>query len=498
MHSSRPNSGISGFFLGLIMAQIIATIHVYRSNLDLYATLETLSAAGYLTVPNQHIAEGLKTIGPALGGGLFFTLTIGVGLSVVSFLLAHVWNYPLKRNKILLIALLPLWLAIVAALNWHGITLPPSSYFLFVPPIVFFTTIKLIPKELALKPWLIKTASGALVLVILAVIWSNQINAGIFIKIRDQLLLTNPVGKSINGFYYRYTLYPANAFKSLRQKTLKTADLSGVQDRNLNARLGNILIRVDYLPLASYPSAGVKIESSGGQLAFKSGEKTILEVTREAFQKDPWGVMAKFSTGTDRHKFFRRTVYYSLIRGLPITIYILVFILLRFTAGIFLEETPAALVAAVIFLAAGLALWAPISRGSPPALEAKDILRALASEKQSERVAALRFIQRNNMEIHQFPAYKKILASPHVPERYRLAQALGVSRRPETFQDLLALLDDPSFNVVYTAYSSLGRRKDRRAVAEILSRIKTIDDWYVQDYAYYALKNLGWRQPRSD
>jgi HEAT repeat protein len=94
--------------------------------------------------------------------------------------------------------------------------------------------------------------------------------------------------------------------------------------------------------------------------------------------------------------------------------------------------------------------------------------------------------------------YKKMLVSPHVPERYWLAQALGVSRRPETYKDLLSLLDDSSFNVVYMAYRGLGLKRDRRAVREILSRIKTIDDWYVQDYAYYALKNLGWRQPRSD
>jgi HEAT repeat protein len=47
------------------------------------------------------------------------------------------------------------------------------------------------------------------------------------------------------------------------------------------------------------------------------------------------------------------------------------------------------------------------------------------------------------------------------------------------------------------AFSALGQRGDRRAIAEIKQRIETSDDWYSQWYAYKALKALGWRQSRS-
>ena len=98
------------------------------------------------------------------------------------------------------------------------------------------------------------------------------------------------------------------------------------------------------------------------------------------------------------------------------------------------------------------------------------------------------------MDVSGFPSYQRMLASPHIPERYWLAKALSVTRGPETHEDLLRLLDDPSPSVACMAFQSLGRRGDPRAIAEILNRIRTSDHWYPQWYAYRALKELGWKQ----
>ena len=87
--------------------------------------------------------------------------------------------------------------------------------------------------------------------------------------------------------------------------------------------------------------------------------------------------------------------------------------------------------------------------------------------------------------------------SPHVSERYWVARALGVSRKPETYRDLVTLLDDHHPNVVSMAFYALGQRGDRRAVREILSRMKISTDWYNQWYAYKALRALGWKQTKS-
>jgi hypothetical protein len=47
------------------------------------------------------------------------------------------------------------------------------------------------------------------------------------------------------------------------------------------------------------------------------------------------------------------------------------------------------------------------------------------------------------------------------------------------------------------AYHALGRRGDRRAIPEILYRIRISPNWYEQGYAYRALKALGWVQSRT-
>jgi len=127
-------------------------------------------------------------------------------------------------------------------------------------------------------------------------------------------------------------------------------------------------------------------------------------------------------------------------------------------------------------------------------IEARDLAETLESEHWQERVAALKIIQKKGMEVSDFQAYQGMLASPHIPERYWLVRALGVSKQPEAYEDLLTFLDDPHPNVVCMAFYALGRRGDKRAVKEIMKRIETSDHWYNQWYAYKALRALGWRQ----
>jgi hypothetical protein len=130
-------------------------------------------------------------------------------------------------------------------------------------------------------------------------------------------------------------------------------------------------------------------------------------------------------------------------------------------------------------------------------IELKDIPRALASESWQEEVAALRIIERKGLEVSSFQPYPRLLASPHIAVRYWLVRGLAMSRRPETYRDLLAFLDDPHPNVVSMAFYGLGQRGDWRAVSEMLTRIKASDHWYNQWYAYKALRALGWKQKIS-
>jgi hypothetical protein len=127
----------------------------------------------------------------------------------------------------------------------------------------------------------------------------------------------------------------------------------------------------------------------------------------------------------------------------------------------------------------------------------KNLQDAMGSTYWQDRVAALKLIQQNRLEIGDYHSYKDMLNSPNIPERYWLARVLGTSRRPETYKDLLVFLDDPYPNVVCMALYSLGQRGRKRIVREIVKRIEISDHWYEQWYAYRALRTLGWTQTRS-
>ena len=77
--------------LGVILAQVIGTIQVYRSNIRLDAKLKVIDAAGYLSIPNERVASRLADLTPAMAGGIFYSLSIGAGLSLCCFSLGWVW-----------------------------------------------------------------------------------------------------------------------------------------------------------------------------------------------------------------------------------------------------------------------------------------------------------------------------------------------------------------------------------------------------------------------
>ena len=112
-------------------------------------------------------------------------------------------------------------------------------------------------------------------------------------------------------------------------------------------------------------------------------------------------------------------------------------------------------------------------------------------------MAALKLIQQKKLEIADYEAYSHLLKSPIPQERYWLVRTLAISHRAETLRDLLDFLDDKNTNVQTMAYYSLGQRKNRRAIAPIVEKITKSDNWYVQLYAFNALRTLGWKQAKS-
>ena len=486
----------SPLLLGLLVAQVIAAIQVYLSNLDLYRNLSVIKSAGYLTIPNQRTMPSLQDFGPALLGGLFFTFSVGAGLTLLSRAAAWVWHRLFSRNLLILIVFLLLWLGFLAVLNHRGFSIGATCYFLAVPPVVFLATLRWMPPHPGQRRWAHSMVHTIPVLVV-ALLWTSQIDSHFFVDFRDIFLLSNPVGTKINDFYYDYTLYPAEVFKSLDQKLLKTCSLQDLKKGSLRARLERELFNYDYLAVGTDDAVDLKVLQHGEMLAFNNGGRTILQTTPVDFFSHPAALLHEFSAKSDKHGFFRQLTFFSLLIGLPLTLYLIFHTLVRLLCCFFLPVRTSSLAASILCLIVGLSILIPFLYMRGTNLELEDVPRALASESWQERVAALRIIEQKGMEVSSFQPYPRLLASPHIAERYWLVRGLAVSRRPETYRDLLAFLDDPHPNVVSMAFYGLGRRGDWMAVSEILTRIKTSGHWYNQWYGYKALRALGWKQKKS-
>jgi hypothetical protein len=482
--------------LGLLVAQVIAAIQVYLSNVHLYSSLSVIKAAGYLTIPNQRTMSSLQNFAPAFLGGLFFTLSVGAGLTLLSLAATWVWHRLFSRSRSVLIVLLLLWVGSLVVLNNRGFSFGATCYFFAIPPVVFLATCRWMPPPPGQRVW-VRGMVHTIPVVVLALLWTSQIDSHLFVDFRDVLLLSNPVGTKINDFYYDYTLFPAEVFKSLDQKILKTCSLQNLEKRPLLTRVERELLNYDYLDVGTDDAVDLKVVQDGDMLVFKNGERTILQTTPVDFLSHPGTVLHEFSAKSDKQGLFRQLTFFSLVMGLPLTLYVILHTLVRLLCCLFLDGRASSLIASILCLIVGLSILIPFLYMRGTDIELKDVPQALASESWQERVAALRIIEQKGLEISGFQPYPRLLPSPHIAERYWLVRGLAVSRRPETFRDLLAFLDDPHPNVVSMAFYGLGQRGDRRGVSEILKRIKTSDHWYNQWYAYKALRGLGWKQKKS-
>ena len=482
--------------LGLFTAQVLATAQVYLSNIELYRTLLPIKDAGYFPIPNEQIMPRLQTWGPALFGGLFFTLSIGAGLSLLSLAAAWIWDRLFLRNKSFLILYLVLWGGSFVLVNYRGFSPLVSLYFLFIPTVVFSASLRWIGQRSNQAAWLDRMIH-AVPLLLLAILWTSQMDRNLFLDLRDKLLLSNPIGTKINDFYYDYTLYPAEVFKTMDQKMLKACNLEAIQKEPVAGALEKTLLNYDYLNVGRADRVDLEIEEVGKNLVFKNRGEIVLRTTLKDFLARPDTVLKEFSVTTDKHAFFRQFTFFSLLFGFPIVLYIFLYTPLRLLAGLLLNSRPSSAVASILCFFVGSAFLIVLNSGEGKNIEIKDLIETLNADRWQKRVEVLKVIERKKMEIASFPGYRDLLRSPRIPERYWVVRALGVSRRLESYQDLLTFLDDPHPNVVGMAFYALGQRGDPRAIKEIMRRIEVSNHWYNQWHAYRALRTLGWKQRRS-
>jgi len=479
---------------GLVAAQAVAAVFVYGSNRRLFGHLEAIAAAGYLPVPNQVIAATLKTLGPAVWGGLFYTLSIGTGLTLAAWAITLTWDRLLHRRQAVTLAIMAGWIGIVALVNWNGPTLYPSLFCILVPLATGWTTLRFgaASKRQGLGQGWIPLAALAL----LTVLWATQLDKQLFASIRDHVLLSNPVGRSVNDFYYRYTLYAAEAFKSFDQKSLRTARIRGTTNPEVRKRVEDRLARFDVITVGSDRVSDIVLDLSNDGLRLEKGGKTVVETVLDPFLRDPAAFLSRYAKATDRFGHFRKLTLIGLLGGFPILLYIVVYAAIKAPLALAIGRQKAVVGASALCLVVGVLLFLPMLKARPEALSNEGLAQALSDPRWPRRVAALRYIHAHDIDVARYPQYTALLESPMVVERYWLARALAASRSSATYHPLISLMRDPHPNVVCQAYYALGRRGDRRAVKPLLEQMAQSDHWYTQWYGYRALRRLQWHQNR--
>ncbi len=319
-------------FAGLLMAQLIATFQVYCSNRSLCHTLKTIHGAGYLTVPNQHTIARLQELTTAFCGGLFLTLSVGTGICMLSFVAAWAWDRAFFRKTAFLVFVLLIWAGLVAGFNWSGFSPFGSLYVLVIPPVVFAGALKWMPhgdRKKLLRNGLMQTIP----IIVLGLLWAPQMKNDLFYDIRDHLLLGNPVGERIVDFYYQYTLYPAEALKSLDRKLLKTYHFGCRERIHHQGELRRSLSDHDWIETENFKNVDMILNGSVDALSLEDEKGTALKISTNEFLANPKAVLKQFSWLKDRNRFFRKFSFYSLLVGFPVTLYIFLYSFYFFILG---------------------------------------------------------------------------------------------------------------------------------------------------------------------
>ena len=485
-------------FVGLLSAQIVATAHVYLSNLDLLQATEAVMRTGYLAVPNARVTEHLNSLATAMAGGLLFTLSIGAGLSLFTLICAWLWDRAFGRRRKAVFFYLMLWAAGLALVNDNGLNIVASLYLVVVPLVTGVAAIQLLPARTTLVSpagafWPVSAA------IILALLWGLVLDRHMFSNIRDHLLLENRAGRSITDAYYAYTLFPAEAFKSLEQKQIRTCVLGSSLDRANWIRLERTARAHDYLPLPAGFPADLTIgrDTDKNRFSLENNQRTVLSVPDGEFLRSPDKILAAYSNHLDRNRMFRTLTLACLLLGFPLVLFSFLFSVLGALPNLFLTVAVSDVIAAVFCIVVGGILLVPVYQGHTATVSPASPAIAFSSPSATTRIAALRQACEDRRDIAMDAKTHGLEKSPHIAERYWLARSLAWSKDPAAQTMLLALADDAVPIVVCQALWAMGERRNQSAIQEIIDRINTSPHWYIQMYGYRALRTLGWVQPQS-
>jgi len=458
--------------VALGLYHIAATFFVRSSNLFLLAKTRAITEAGFLALPNPATSPSLDSWEAALCGALFFTLTSGALVLFTALCASSLHHMGFVSRKVAL-GLHTAFLAACSLLIGMG----PQT----VPLLLGATGVYLVlmpsgapATEVRLKPLLFHT----LIPVLLALCIAGthlMLPRGLFSGFRDAFLFDNPAGNAVRHFYYTYTLFPAEAFKRLEQKSQVTVSIKGEITPPIKADLS----RLGHIPVPEGSSDYTL--SASEQRVTLSRQRMDQTVDSKVFHASPSTVFKQLSKRTDPFGPLRTLTWYALFTAFPLLFYLLFHTAGTLAARVFFPVHLSAQIATigvtlsatffVILLAVGLS----IPKNTQTALSA-------LSHARGGDVSATE-------EIARAAAHESALV------RYRAAMAAPRVRHPFLKRDILTRLSkDKDTNVVCQALGAMGETRDRSYITLIEEAVRTRPEWYVQWYGYRAMRRLGWQQ----
>jgi hypothetical protein len=470
---------------GMALTQIISTIHLYCFFLNFKNSFELVKNSGYLLIPNSIVLNQLTSFKYVMCGGFFITITLGAFLTLITVFFVKLSDQLNRKRAYLPVLIMQITTLILVNIN--GTNPIVSIYFIVIPSMVYLLTIRLIPKNR--KVSVAKILWHLIPVIILVALFSTQYNRSMFHNIRDSVLLTNPIGRSINTFYYNYTLLPASLIKPIHKKILKTYKIEA-DDSILKRKIKHLLVKYDFLEMNFQNDTDLTIKEKNYIIELYKGNNHVLKERANNFFINPGKTIRKFSRLTDKNYYFRSILLLSLLIGLPLAIYIIISSMIDILISLALRKESYA--GSLVCFLAGFTLFILVYNMNIKVKET-NLKDMLISNSWKERACALKYISYNNIEIDQFKNIKN-LSKDVTPVKYWFTIALGKSRTNRTASYILEMLDDNDLIIRCKAVEALGLLRKNRFIKVLKKKIHSSKHWYVQLNAYKALRRTGWNQ----
>lgn len=464
------------FVSGLILSYIPALKNIYETNEILFEKAVKLSSSNYIFTPSFSILNEVNLFPLYLKSALFLTFTSGAFLILTGIFFYFIFRG--SKNKKTITILISAFFLIL------GFFLSKDFYLWSLVPLYVFLISLYFKVEFKINP--------ILLIPVFTAISTPFFYDGdsIFLDVRDKVLLSYSFGEKINDFYYENTLFAAEVIKKPGIKKLRTFDLSGF-DSQEEKRIKRLLKGKSLFLLKKYKNNDLQILKTKQNIILKNKGKEILKVGYWDFFNKNKIILNEFNEKTDKADFFRQITLIGFLTGFPFFFYFICFYPLSLTFNFIINKNSADLTASFLLIAVFLFLIKPVVFNNK--IETENLKENLNSNEKFKRLDALKFAFSNKININNDILLKNI-KSDFIPERY---WAL-LNFHPKTKKDLMVLIDgtkDTSINVRCKAYEKFSDAAKtitlRKTAKDFLGNdFKTIKDWYVQCYAYLAMKKM--------